>query len=249
MINAIIIDDEYDGREALRLSLERYCPEVNILELCENADEGIRSIRSNKPELVFLDVQMPHKSGFNMLEELGKFDFEVIFVTAFDKYAIKAIKFSALDYLLKPVDIDDLQKAILKARGRIGQKDSNHHYTSLLKNVQFSHKQIDKIAIPTLEGILFESINDIIYCKADGNYTTLIMMNGSSIVVSKSLKDFDNMLSESGFFRVHHTYLINLKYIKKYIKGDGGYVLLEGDHHVDVSKRKKDAFLQALDKI
>lgn len=249
MINAIIIDDEYDGREALKLSIERFCPEINIVDLCTNADEGIKSIQSKKPNLVFLDVQMPHKSGFNMLEELGEFDFEVIFVTAHDKYAIKAIKFSALDYLLKPVDIDDLQKAIQKATTRIEQKDSRHHYTSLLKNVQFSHSKIDKIAIPTLEGILFESTNDIIYCEADGNYTTLIMLNGNSIVVSKSLKDFDTMLSESGFFRVHHTFLINLKHIKKYIKGEGGYVILEGDHHVDVSKRKKEAFLQVLHKI
>lgn len=249
MINAIIIDDEFDGREALKLSIERFCPEINILELCTNADEGIKSILSKQPNLVFLDVQMPHKSGFNMLEELGEFNFEVIFVTAHDKYAIKAIKFSALDYLLKPVDIDDLQKAILKATTRIEQKDSNHHYASLLKNIHYSNQKIDKIAIPTLEGILFESTNDIIYCEADGNYTTLMMKAGHKIVVSKSLKDFDNMLSESGFFRVHHTYLINLKHIKKYIKGEGGYVILEGDHHVDVSKRKKEAFLQALHKI
>ena len=249
MIKAIIIDDEQDGREALKLSLERYCPDIAILDLCENADEGFRSIQTNKPQLVFLDVQMPHKSGFNLLEELGAFDFEVIFVTAHDKYAIKAIKFSALDYLLKPVDIDDLQKAIQKAKARLDQKGSHHHYTSLLKNVGFTQNQLDKIAIPTMEGILFESTNDIIYCKADGNYTKMVMINGKTIVVSKSLKDFDSMLSDSGFFRVHHTYLINQKHIKKYIKGDGGYVIMEGDHHVDVSKRKKDAFLQALNKI
>jgi len=249
MINAIIIDDEYDGREALKLSLKRYCPEINILHLCENADEGIRIIQSSKPDLIFLDVQMPHKSGFNLLEELGEFDFEVIFVTAHDKYAIKAIKFSALDYLLKPVDVDDLQKAIQKAKVRLNQKGSHHNYTSLLKNVGFKQKQLDKIAIPTMEGILFESLQDIIYCQADGNYTTLVMLQGDKIVVSKSLGDFENMLSVSGFFRVHHTYLINLKHIKKYIKGEGGYVILEGNHHVDVSKRKKEAFLQVLHKI
>lgn len=248
-IKAIIIDDEPDGREALKLSIQKYCPEINILDLCANADEGFRSIKANNPHLVFLDVQMPHKSGFNLLEELGEFHFEVIFVTAHDKYAIKAIKFSALDYLLKPVDIDELQKAIQKARERINQRGHNNHYTSLLKNVNYSINQIEKLAIPTFEGILFETIHDIIFCEADGNYTNLIMLDGKKIVVSKGLRDFDSMLCESGFFRVHHAYLINLKHIKKYIKGEGGYVILNGDHHIDVSRRKKEAFLHALNKI
>ena len=184
-----------------------------------------------------------------MLEELGEFNFEVIFVTAFDRYAIKAIKFSALDYLLKPVDIDDLQKAIQKAEARIKQKGTSQYYTSLLKNVKYSSNKIEKLAIPTLEGIIFESVNDIIYCAADGNYTMLMMKGKRKLLVSKSLKDFEMMLSDNGFFRIHHTYLINMKYIRQYIKGDGGYVILEEGHHVDVSRRKKEAFIQLLNKI
>ena len=249
MIRAIIIDDEADGREALKLTIQRYIPKIQILDLCSYADEGIISIRKHSPDLVFLDVQMPYKSGFNMLEELGEFNFEVIFVTAFDRYAIKAIKFSALDYLLKPVDIDDLQKAIQKAEARIKQKGTSQYYTSLLKNVKYSSNKIEKLAIPTLEGIIFESVNDIIYCAADGNYTMLMMKGKRKLLVSKSLKDFEMMLSDNGFFRIHHTYLINMKYIRQYIKGDGGYVILEEGHHVDVSRRKKEAFIQLLNKI
>ena len=184
-----------------------------------------------------------------MLEEIGDFDFEVIFVTAYDSYAIKAIKFSALDYLLKPVDIDELQRAVQKAEERIEQKNSRHNYDSLLKNIKNYSKKIDKLAIPTFEGILFESIKNIIYCEADRNYTNLMMLDNRKIVVSKNLKDFEIMLSDSGFFRIHHAYLINMKHVKKYIKGEGGYVILENNHHIDVSRRKKEAFLQLLNKI
>ena len=249
MIRSIIIDDEADGRDGLKLALSKFCPQIEIMALCSSPDEGISCIKSHKPDLVFLDVQMPHKSGFNMLEEIGDFDFEVIFVTAYDSYAIKAIKFSALDYLLKPVDIDELQRAVQKAEERIEQKNSRHNYDSLLKNIKNYSKKIDKLAIPTFEGILFESIKNIIYCEADRNYTNLMMLDNRKIVVSKNLKDFEIMLSDSGFFRIHHAYLINMKHVKKYIKGEGGYVILENNHHIDVSRRKKEAFLQLLNKI
>jgi two-component system LytT family response regulator len=249
MIRSIIIDDEPDGRDALKMSIDKYCPEIEIVDLCASADDGIASVRQHHPDLVFLDVQMPHKSGFNLLEEIGEFDFEVIFVTAHDRYAIKAIKFSALDYLLKPVDIDELQKAVQKAGERMRRSGYQNHYTSLLRNVKNPSGKIEKLAIPTFEGIVFERIDDIIFCEADGNYTKLIIKGKQPVLVSKHLKDFENMLSDSGFFRIHHTFLINLKHIKQYVKGEGGYVILEGDHSIDVSRRKKESFLQLLHKI
>lgn len=249
MVRSIIIDDEASAREGLKLVLEKFCPDIEILASCSTPDDGLKSILSLKPDLVFLDVQMPHKSGFNLLEELGEFHFEVIFVTAFDRYAIKAIKFSALDYLLKPIDIDDLQKAVQKAKERIEQNSSRNSYVSLLKNIKHPSQAIEKLAIPSFDGVLFEPVDNIIYCEADRNYTSLTMKDNRKIIVSKTLKDFENMLSDSGFFRIHHAYLINMKHVKKYIKGDGGYVILEGDHHLDVSKRKKDAFMQMLHKI
>lgn len=249
MIRAIIIDDEADAREGLKLTLEKFCPEVEILQLCATPDEGIDSIKKLKPELVFLDVQMPHKSGFNLLEELGEFNFEVIFVTAHDRYAIKAIKFSALDYLLKPLDIDELQKAVLKAMDRLREKSSKSSYESLFNNIKFNNNSIEKLAIPSFDGIIFEPVSDIIFCEADRNYTNLMMTDRRKIVVSKNLKDFENMLGDSGFFRIHHTFLINMKHVKKYVRGEGGYVILEGGHHIDVSRRKKEAFLQILNKL
>lgn len=246
MIRAVIVDDESYARDGLKLAIQKFCPEIEIVGLCKTPDEGITCIKSHKPDLLFLDVEMPFKSGFNLLEELGDFDFEVIFVTAYNRYAIKAIKFSALDYLLKPLDIDELQKAVSKAAERIRNKPSRSNYSSLLKNIKYPSHNIEKLAIPTLEGIIFEAVNDIVYCEADRNYTSLIMIDDRKIIVSKHLKDFESMLSECGFFRIHHAYLINLKYVKKYIKGEGGYVILDGNHHLDVSKRKKESFLQML---
>ncbi len=246
MIRSLIIDDEANAREGLKLALERFCPEVEILTLCPSPDDGLKAIRNLQPDLVFLDVQMPHMSGFNLLETLEEINFEVIFVTAYDRYAIKAIRFSALDYLLKPVDVDELQKAIAKAAARISEKSSTHNYASLLKNMRYASRQIEKMAIPTLEGLLMEPVEEIVYCEADRNYTSLVMLDGRKIVVSRNLKDFEQMLADSGFFRIHHAYLVNLKHIKKYVKGDGGYVILNGNHHLTVSKRKKEAFLQLL---
>jgi two-component system LytT family response regulator len=192
---------------------------------------------------------MPHKSGFDLLEELGEFNFEVIFVTAYDKYAIRAIKFSALDYLLKPVATDELRKAVQKVEERIRLKGYRNNYASLLENVKYPSGRIEKLAIPISDGILFEKTSDIIYCEADANYTHLFLTGNRKLLVSKNLKDFENMLSDSGFFRVHHAYLINMNHIKKYIRGEGGYVILEEDHHVDVSRRKKEAFLQLFNRI
>ncbi len=249
MINAIIIDDEADGRETLRMAIEKYCPEVSVLGVCATPEEGLAAIRNQKPDLVFLDVQMPHMSGFDLLQQLLPLSFEVIFVTAHDQYAIKAIRFSALDYLLKPVDIDDLMHAVKKAEERLQHKNSAYQYQSVVNNIQIRSGKIEKLAVPSLEGIDFFNTDDIIFCQADGNYTNLFLTNKKSKLISRNLKDFESLLAGSGFCRVHHSYLINMKHIKKYVKGEGGYVILSHDHHVDISRRKKEEFLKMLDRL
>ena len=249
MIEALIIDDEEDAQEALRLTVEQYCPEVDLVAVCSSANEGIRAVRKLQPELVFLDIQMPTMSGFELLQQLSPTNFEVIFATAHDQYAIKAIRFSALDYLLKPVDVDDLIHAISKVKKRLQNKNSAHQYQSVLNNIQYRARKIERVAIPTLEGIEFFRTDDIIYCQADGNYTKLFVRNQPSQLVSRNLKDFESLLSESDFCRVHHSSLINLSHIQRYVKGEGGYVILSENHHVDISRRKKEEFLNMLTRL
>lgn len=249
MIRSIVIDDEEDARETLKLALKKYCPNVELLAFCETPEKGLETISNTQPDLVFLDVQMPGMSGFDLLQQLKDINFAVIFVTAYDRYAIKAIKFSALDYLLKPVDPDDLVSSIRKFEETQHTKEHTYRYQSVLSNVKNQQSNIDKLAIPTAEGIIFMETTNIIYCQADGNYTLLYLTGGRTTLVSKPLKDFESMLVDSGFSRIHHASLINMKHIQKYVKGDGGYVILTDNHNVDVSRRKKEAFLHQLHKI
>ncbi len=249
MIRAILIDDEHFGRQALAQALEKYCPQVELLQQCASPEEGLDAIRTHQPELLFLDVQMPGMSGFDLLKQLQPIDFEVIFITAYDRYAIKAIKFSAVDYLLKPLDVDDLMQAVKRVEEKQEKSDSVHRLESVVHNLNFTSGTIEKLAVPTLEGIDFIEVSKIIYCEADRGYTKLHLQDQPSKLVSRTLKDFENLLTESGFCRVHHRHLINMKHILKYIKGEGGYVVLTGDHHVDISRRKKDEFLGLLDKL
>ncbi|MGI9550143.1 MAG: LytR/AlgR family response regulator transcription factor [Aurantibacter sp.] len=249
MMRSIIIDDQLDGRQALRLILAKYCPEVKVMEECENAQAGLSAIQQHRPELVFLDIHMPNMSGFDLLEALEVIDFEIIFVTAHNQHAIRAIKFSALDYLLKPVDSAELVQAVSKVKGRRNQKNLAYKYGSLLKNVRSMPGNIDRLAISNMDGILVLDTAEIIYCAAEGSYSKIYLANNRTHLVSKKLKEFENMLGESGFCRVHHASLINVKHVQQYVKGEGGYVILTDGHHVDISRRKKDAFLSLLNKI
>ncbi|MEX0289225.1 MAG: LytR/AlgR family response regulator transcription factor [Flavobacteriaceae bacterium] len=249
MIRTVIIDDQFDSRQALRLLLEKYCPEVVVMEECENAEQGIAAIRDHNPHLVFLDIQMPNMSGFDLLEELKTIDFEIIFVTAYNQYAIKAIKFSALDYLLKPVDPMELVEAVNKVKGRQNQKQRSYSYGSMLKNVRSLPGNIERLAVSNMDGILVLDTANIIYCAAEGSYSKIYLTDHKTQLVSKKLKEFENMLTESGFCRVHHASLINIKHVQQYVKGEGGYVILTEGHHVDISRRRKEAFLSLLNKI
>ncbi|MGD1892597.1 MAG: LytR/AlgR family response regulator transcription factor [Cyclobacteriaceae bacterium] len=246
MIRTLIIDDEEDAREALRLSIEMYCTNIDLLDTCNSAEEGLKAIHEHQPDLVFLDIQMPRLTGFDLLQRVASIPFEVFFVTAHDQYAIKAIRFSALDYLLKPVDVDDLMQAVRRVEQRLQKANSIFQYQSLVHNAQLKPGQINRLAVPASDGIEFLDPNEIVYCQADGNYTTLHLTHRKKKLISKNLKDFEYLLAESGFCRVHHSSLINLKHIQKYIKGEGGCVILTDNHHVDISRRKKEVFLHQL---
>lgn len=244
MITALIIDDEANARKGLRLVLQKYCPEVEVLALCESPEVGLEKIKALSPELIFLDVQMPKMSGFDLLEKLPEINFEVIFVTAYDRYAIKAIKFSALDYLLKPIDVDELITAVNKISKK--RRDKTLQYKSLFNNVKSDTEKLKRLAIPSDNEIIMQPIADIIYCEADSSYTTLYLTNSKKITVAKTLKEFESVLPETDFCRIHHSTLVNMAHVVKYVKGEGGYVIISNDQHLNVSRRKKENFLQLL---
>ncbi len=244
MIKTILIDDEEGARQGLLLTLQKYCPDIDVIAICESPEKGLKKINELQPDLVFLDIQMPKMSGFELLKQLGNFKFEVIFVTAYDKYAIKAIKFSALDYLLKPIDVDELISSVKKVKNK--NTENPHRYKSLLSNINNSSEKLTRLAIPTDNEIIVQKICDIIYCEADSSYTTLHLVDNKRITVSKTLKEFENILPASDFCRIHHSSLVNMNHVIKYVKGEGGYVIITGGNHLNVSRRKKDSFLQLL---
>jgi two-component system LytT family response regulator len=246
MLKTIIIDDEPHAREKLELLLRKYCKDVEIVATAKNADEGIAAINRHKPDLVFLDVEMPVLSGFDMLKLLPKIDFDIIFATAHDQYAIRAIKFTALDYLLKPIDTEQLQEAVQKAGDRSSTKAMQQQYDVLKENLASKSREMEQLAIPSQQGLIFIKVSDLIRCEADSNYTWFFLANKTKIVSSKTLKEYEEMLSDSGFVRIHSAHLINKKHLKQYIKGEGGEVLMNDGTLLDVSRRRKQAVMEAL---
>lgn len=247
MLTAIIIDDETNSRNALRQKISKYCTDVLIISECENGEEGIKNIETQKPDIVFLDVEMPRMNGFTMLQQLKNKDFEVIFITAYDHYAIKAIKFSALDYLLKPVEVEDLKTAVEKATQKGKQIKGNNRVELLLQNFLEEKAAHQRIAISSMEGLQFVPTDDIIYLEANSNYTIFYINGNRKITATKTLKDFEDILPASLFIRIHHSYLINKNGIEKYIKGEGGQVVMKNGVVLDVARRKKEEFLKAID--
>lgn len=245
MITAIIVDDEPYSCEALASLLEKYCPQVKVLDICYSGITALQSIRQYNPQIVFLDIELPQMNGFELLEQLPFVDFELIFTTSYDQYAIKAIRWSALDYLLKPIDREELQKAIQKAVHSI-QHPLPQQIEMLFQKLNQSSLPVNKIAIPTLDGLHMVLIDSIICCESDSNYTRFILKNGKKLVASRSLKEVEEMLEDYPFARVHHSFLINLNEVEKYIKGDGGYVLMSNGSAVDVSRSRKEILLKKL---
>jgi two-component system, LytTR family, response regulator len=245
MITAIIIDDETKGRLALREKLTAYCPQVKLLAEAANGVEAIQMIQQHKPQLIFLDIEMPKMNGFEMLNELSEKNFHIIFTTAYDQYAIKAFKYAAFDYLLKPIDIEELQSTLSKIE--LNDTSNTKKQVELLQhNMKQTKKQLNKLAISTIDGLVFYDINEIINLEANSNYTNIYLANKTKITASKTLKEFEELLPEDIFFRTHHSHLINLSFIKRYIKGDGGQIELQNGMFVEVSRRKKEEFLKII---
>jgi two-component system, LytTR family, response regulator len=243
MIKAIIIDDEQKSRNALLKKLKDHFPEVEIIAEAENGYQGIELIELHKPNLIFLDIEMPKMNGFEMLASLTHRDFEIIFTTAYDHYAIQAIRCSAFDYILKPVSIEDLTNAIDKINLKYS---TDNRLDVLLKNLSVEKKQKKRIAIASMNDLLFFNIEDVLHLEAFSNYTIIDFVNHAKITTSKTLKDYEDMLPSDMFCRVHHSHIINISHVKKYIKGEGGQVILSNGTVIDVSRRKKDEFLQAI---
>ena len=245
MITATIVDDEPYSCEALVTLLERYCPDVKVLDICYSAASALVSIKEQNPQILFLDIEMPHMNGFELLEKLPEINFELIFTTSYDQYAIKAIRFSALDYLLKPIDQEELKKAVQKAVNSV-KHPLPQQIEILLQKLNHPTIAVNKIAIPTMEGLQMVFVESIINCESDRNYTVLFLKNKQKIVASRSLKEIEEMLDDYSFARVHHSHLVNLNEVEKYIKGEGGYLLMSDGRTVDVSRSRKEILLKKL---
>ena len=243
ILKAIIIDDEQDGRVVLQSLIQTYCPQVEIIKLCSSAQEGVEAIHLLTPDIVFLDISMPYMSGFSVLDKVKEIKFNLIFVTAYHDYALKAIKHAAIDYLLKPVDYNELIVAVnrcVEMNNVLNGEKITHFIDSL------ASEQIEKVILPVREGYIFVKVKDIIRCEADSNYTVLYLLGKQKHVISKTLKDFESQLSNKSFFRIHKSHLINVSHLKKYTKGDGGTVTMIDNTELDVSRRNKEAFLKML---
>lgn len=248
MIKAVIIDDEPDAVQFIGSIMAEYCPQVKVTGTAHSATEGLRVIHDTNPDLVLLDVQMPHGSGFDLLSNFTKKTFDVIFITAFNHYAIQAIKFSAVDYILKPVNISELIAAVKKVEEKRGSPEyHNLDYRALLENLRSPNPV--KLAIPTSEGIEYLNTSEIIRLEADRSYTWFYLTDNRKYLVSRNLKEYQELLSDLGFFRPHNSHLVNLYHVKKFIRHEGGYIEMNNGSHVPVSRGKKDLFLAQMTRI
>ncbi len=249
MIRALIIEDEDKSRELLSTLVTTHCPGVMVVATAENVQNGIDAIIKYNPDLVFLDISMPDGTGFDLLGKVGDSKFDLIFTTATDKYALKAIKYSALDYLLKPIDIEELKAAVSKVLEKKNNLKSVENLSFLLQNIQRKDDNYNKITLPTGNAFEIVSVKDIIRCEADGSYTYFYLVGGKKLMVSASMKHYEDLLPENDFIRVHHHHLINMAHVVRFLKVDGGYAVMSDNKQVEISRRKKDAFMARLSKI
>lgn len=245
-LSVMLIDDESSSRNALRQKLLNHCPDLVIVKECENGEEGILAIEAEEPDIVFLDVEMPRMNGFVMLQQLKQRNFELIFTTAYDHYAVQAIRVSALDYLVKPIEIKSLVEAVDRARERRRGDVHNQRIEIFLSNLVNEKDRNSKLAIASQEGLQFVLMDDIIYLEAESNYTSIYLQSDPRIIVSKVLKDFEELLPSTKFIRIHHSHIINLNHLRKYLRGEGGQVLMSNGKTLDVARRKKDEFMKAI---
>jgi two-component system LytT family response regulator len=242
-MKAVIVDDEQDARDTLMGLLDAYCPEVEVIALAETAADGVVQIKKHQPDLVFLDVEMPGGTGFDLIEAFDQLNFEVIFTTAHSNYVLKALKISAIDYLLKPIDTKELRAAVDKAQQSIDKDKINRKLETFIANLKVTESQEQKIVIPSAQGFRVAPIKEIIRCQSDRNYTYVHFVDGTYELASKTLKEFDEMLSGNNFFRTHQSHLINLNFVKNYMKGKQSAVLLTDGSEIEIARSKKEEFL------
>jgi two-component system LytT family response regulator len=247
-MRAILVDDERSNLENLQVLLEKYCPKIKIVATANQVDEGVNLINLHRPELLFLDIQMSKSSGFDLLNAIADKTFEVIFVTAYDQYGIQAVKFAALDYLLKPVNPDELIEAVAKAESRIKNKIQNEQLNFLLQQIKGPETTVQKIALPQHNEIRYVAINEILRCEADNTYTYFFLVNGDKILVSKPLKEYSDLLKPHGFIRTHQSHLVNPSFVKSWLKEDGGVLLMNNGDKIPVSKANRESVKLVLGK-
>jgi two-component system LytT family response regulator len=245
-INTIIIEDEQKSLEILAGLIAKNCPELRVAGTARNVTEGVELIRSMKPELVFLDISMPDGSGFDLLEKVADQRFELIFATASDAHAIKAIKFSACDYLLKPIDADELKTAVSKVIRKRNAVPNMEHLQFLIQHLKRADDNYQKITLPTGNAYEIVNINDIVRCEADGSYTNFYLRDKRKLMISAGLKHYEELLPDTEFIRVHHHHLINMNHVIRFLKEDGGYAIMSDGSKIEISRRKKEAFMEKL---
>jgi two-component system, LytTR family, response regulator len=250
MLTAILIDDETNSRAALRKKIAASCPNLLIVQECNNGLEGITAIQQYKPHIVFLDIEMPHMNGFSMIEQLKEKNFDLVFTTAYNQYAINAIRMGAFDYLVKPVDVSELVAVVARITQKKQTQQNDERLQILLHEIKDNNGAAPKkIAVATQEGLEILSIDTVVYMEAVGNYTQIYFTVGKPLLASKTLKDFEEILQNAGFFRIHNASLVNVAFIKKYIRGDGGQVILLNDTILDVARRRKEELVEMLIKM
>lgn len=248
MIKTIIIDDEPGIRKMLSILLKQHCPEIHILAEADGVESGYKAILGNRPDLIFLDIRLDDGTGFDLLHKFEKIDFHVIFITAFEQYAVRAFRFSAIDYLLKPVDYVELIAAVEKVKKMV-ESGIDERVNTLIRNLKSHEKSDKKIVLRTAEKFHFIPVSDIIHCTGEGNYTNFILASGEQVMVSKTIREYEELLEEYGFFRPHKSYLVNLAHITGFEKGEGGFIILTNNHRIPISYRKKDEFLRIVNNI
>ena len=243
-MQAILVDDEVDGIRTLQKMLELHCPEVKVVAECNSAAMAKQKINQLNPDVVFLDIQMPGKTGLDLLTELQDKQFEVIFVTAHNEYMLQALQYSAADYLLKPVDEDRLIEAVNRVEKRLESEKRDDHTNALLHNLSKAGNPSEmRLCLPTLKGFIVLKLDDIIYCEAERSYTIFHLEGKRTVTVSKPLLEYDQILQDTSFLRIHKSFLINLHHVKEYQRGEGGMVIMSDNAEIEVSRRKKDMFL------
>ncbi len=246
MIKAILIDDEAKARRILEALLKEYCTDVEIVATAADVPSGVIAINQHKPDVLFLDVEMPGYTGFQLLDFFRDIDFDIVFTTAHSDYAVQAFRVSAIDFLLKPIQISELIAAVDKVKAKQGH---NKERLTVLKE-NFKDNAVKKLALPVAEGLLFADTDTLTHLEADGAYTHFHFEDGKKVIVSKKIKEFEEALTQqSNFFRTHRSYIVNLKKIKQYVKQEGGYVLLENDIQVPLARERKDEFLQVIERM